>query len=346
MTLTGNNNLIYFMTFITGGLIAAASCPLFRLIALKFNVIDLPNTAVKTHKQATPYLGGCAIVLGFYISLALARHWTEYPTGTLKPIWGIFLGGLMVFALGLVDDIVRGGLSFKTKFFVQFIAATLILFFDIQMNFIHPRWMAFIVTAIWVTGIMNAINIIDIMDGLAAGTSVIALLAFLFISLPTEHIYVNMTAAALAGSVLGFLPFNLSKSHKMFMGDTGSLFLGYVLATLSLGTTYTTFHNAGVLAPILILGVPLYDTFYVMLIRHRKGLSPFLGSKDHFALRLEKLGFSRKSILYIAIGISASLAFCAWLTTWIWFWWAVCVYLALFALAFVLGFWLSRVQVD
>lgn len=346
MTLTWNNYLIYLVTFLTGGAIAFLSCPIFRAVALKFNIIDHPNTAVKTHKQATPYLGGCAIILGFYISLAVARNLTQYPTGTLKPIWGIFLGGIMVFLLGLVDDVVKGGLSFKTKFFVQFIAAVLLLFFGIQMNFIHPRWLAFIITTLWITGIMNAINIIDIMDGLAAGTGVIALLAFLFISMPTEHIYVNMTAAALAGSTLGFIPYNLSKKHKMFMGDTGSLFIGFVLASLSLGTTYTTFHNAGVLAPILILGVPLYDTFFVMLIRYRKGLSPFLGSKDHFALRLEKLGFSRKSILYIAIGISVSLAFCAWLTTWIWFWWAVGLYILIFAVAYLLGVWLSRVQID
>src|SRR5581483_9231856 len=99
----------------------------------------------------------------------------------------------------------------------------------------------------------------------------------------------------------------------------GSLFIGYVLAALSMGTSYTTFHNAGVLAPILILGVPLYDTFFVMLIRYRKGLSPFLGSRDHFALRLEKMGFSRPQIVVIAVVASIILSTFAWLTTRIWF---------------------------
>lgn len=341
-----NTNLIYFLAFGMGGLISFLSCPLFRKIALRYNVIDLPNTAVKTHKAATPYLGGAAIALGFYLSLAIARHLSNYPTGTLRPIWGVFLGGFFVLLLGLVDDVVRGGLSWKTKFFGQFCAALIILFFGIHLYFIQPRWLAFLITTIWVTGVMNAINIIDIMDGLSSGTVFIALLAFLFISLPTEHIYVNITAAALAGSVLGFIPFNLSKERKMFMGDTGSLFIGFVLAALSLGTSYTTFHNASVLAPILILGVPLYDTFFVMLIRYRKGLSPFMGSKDHFALRLEKLGFSRRSILYIAISISVTLAFCAWLTTWIWFWWAVGLYALVFLVALLLGVWLAKVQVD
>lgn len=337
---------LYFFTFLAGVILSFVFSPIFRLIAIKYDIIDHPNSPVKTHTQSTPYLGGCSIALAFIVSLTFMRLISYYPTGTLKPIQGIFFGGFLILLLGLVDDIVSGGLSFKEKFLIQFLASGVLLFFDIQIHFIHPQWLAWIVTIIWVTGVMNAFNIIDIMDGLSAGTALTASLAFLFISLPTEQIYVNFTAVALAGSILGFIPYNFSKKRKMFMGDTGSLFIGYVLAALSLGTSYTTLHNAGVLAPILILGVPLYDTFFVMLIRYKKGLSPFLGSKDHFALRLEKMGFTRGEIVIISILSAIILSFCAWITTRIWFWWAVLLYAIIFCLYYFIGVWLAKVKVE
>jgi len=341
-----NINLLYFIGFFLGLILSFCLSPLFRKIALRYGIIDHPNTSVKTHRHPTPYLGGCAIALSFFFTLTLIRFLSDYPTGTLLPIKGIFLGGFLIILLGLVDDIVSGGLTYKGKFVIQFAAGTVLIFFGIHLNFIHPRWVAFFMTVIWVTGVMNAINIIDIMDGLAGGITVIASLAFFFISLPTEHIYVNLTSIVLAGSCIGFLPFNLSKNKKMFMGDTGSLFIGFVLAALSLGTEYTKAHNATVLAPILILGVPLYDTFFVMLMRYRKGISPFLGSKDHFALRLEKMGYSRNAIIWMGIAASIALSVCAWLTTRIWFWWAVGLYACVFVISWIVGTWLAKVQVS
>lgn len=341
-----DNNLLYLTGFLLAGFLSFALCPLFRMIALHYKIMDHPNTSVKTHQQATPYLGGCAIAVAFIISLAVTRILSIHPTGTMRAMWGIVYGGFLIFLLGLVDDIVSGGLSFKEKFVIQFIASSVLTFYNIQINFIHPRWLAFVLTIVWVTGLTNAVNIIDIMDGLAGCIVVIAALAFLFINPPTELIYVNLTSVVLAGACLGFLPFNFSKTKKMFMGDTGSLFIGYVLASLSLGTNYTALHNAGVFAPILILGVPLYDTLFVMLIRYRKGLSPFLGSKDHFALRLERMGFSRKQIVAVAIGTSLILSICAWFTTRIWFWWAVTLYAIIFSLAYWISLWLAKVQVE
>jgi len=341
-----HQSLLYPAGFLTAFLGSLALSPVFRWVALRFGVIDHPTTAVKTHREPTPYLGGAAIAVSFIATLVLVRVFSTYPSGTLRSLWGIFYGGALVLLLGLVDDTVAGGLSFKEKFAVQFAAASILLFFDIQLNFIQPRWLAFLLTTIWVTGVMNAMNIIDIMDGLAGGIAVVAALAFLFISLPTEQIYVNMTAVVLAGAVLGFLPFNLSKKRKMFMGDTGSLFIGYVLASLSLGTEYSTEHNAGVLAPILILGVPIYDTFFVALLRYRKGLSPFMGSKDHFALRLEKMGFTRPQIVTIAVTVTVVLSFAAWLTTRIWFWYAVPLYILVFIICYFVGVWLAKVDIE
>jgi len=341
-----NRPLLYFIGFVTAFLGSLVLSPIFRWVALRFNIIDNPNSAVKTHREPTPYLGGAAMALSFILALVLVRVLSAYPSGTLRPIWGIFYGGFLVLLLGLADDIVSGGLSFKEKFLVQFAAASVLLFFNIQLNFVHPEWLAYLLTVIWVTGMMNALNIIDIMDGLAGSIAVVAALAFLFISLPTEQIYVNMTAISLAGAILGFLPYNLSKKLKMFMGDTGSLFIGYVLAALSLGTEYSIGHNAGLLAPLLILGVPIYDTFFVALLRHRKGMSPFLGSKDHFALRLEKMGFTRPQIVSIAVMVTVVLSFAAWLTTRIWFWYAIPIYILVFILSCFIGVWLAKVDIE
>jgi UDP-GlcNAc:undecaprenyl-phosphate GlcNAc-1-phosphate transferase len=153
------------------------------------------------------------------------------------------------------------------------------------------------------------------MDGLSSGIAVIAAFAFLFISLPTEMLYVNFCAVAIAGGILGFMPYNFSKSKKIFMGDTGSLFIGFVLASLAMGTSYTAINDIGLFAPLLILAVPIYETGLVSMFRLRKGKSPLLGSKDHYALRLEKMGFSRKNILLITYAACVILAFCAYLFT-------------------------------
>lgn len=341
-----DNLLLYTLAFVLSTFLSIVLSPFFRYIAVRFDILDKPSSQVKTHTQATPYLGGCAIALAFVIALFILRNFSSYPSGTLRPIQGIFYGGFLVFLLGLIDDIIAGGLSYKEKFVVQFIAAAILPFFGIQIHFIQPNWLAWIFTMFWTVAVMNAFNIIDIMDGLAGTTALIAACAFGFIALPTEHIYVNFVATVLAGAVLGFLPHNFSRKHKMFMGDTGSLFIGYVLAALSMGTPYSTLHNAGVLAPILILGVPLYDTIFVMILRTQKGISPFLGSKDHFALRLEKLGFSRRQVVAISAFSAVALSICAWLTTQIWFWYAAGVYVVIFIFYILIGMGLSKIKID
>jgi UDP-N-acetylmuramyl pentapeptide phosphotransferase/UDP-N-acetylglucosamine-1-phosphate transferase len=110
--------------------------------------------------------------------------------------------------------------------------------------------------------------------------------------------YVNFCSIALAVAILGFLPFNMSKSKKIFMGDAGSLFVGFVMANLAMGTSYSSINNFGIFAPLFILAIPIYETILVSVCRIRKGKLPFLGSKDHYALRLEKMGFSRKNSYY------------------------------------------------
>jgi UDP-GlcNAc:undecaprenyl-phosphate GlcNAc-1-phosphate transferase len=339
-------NSLYWACFLTALVVTGILTPVMRAVALRFHIMDHPVSDVKTHKQPVPYLGGVAIAAGLVISLVAARLFTNFPTGTLRALRGILAGSLIAFLLGLVDDLVPRGLGYKKKFLIQTATAICLILFDIRIKFVSPQWFAEVLTLIWVVGVMNAVNIVDIMDGLASGISIIACLGFLFISLPSEEIYVNFTAAAMAGALLGFLPFNLSKRWKIFMGDTGSLLTGFVLAALSLGTSYSRVNNLGVFAPLLILGLPLYDTFLVIYLRFTKGQSPFLGSRDHFALRLESYGFYREEILVIAYSTSLLLTFIAYMVTVVSFQYAAIIYLLTGVLAIGLGTWLARIPVD
>lgn len=304
--------------------------PLMRFIALRFGFLDTPSSAVKTHKHPTPVMGGVAIFLSYTITLLFLRYFTQFPTGTLRSLRALLVGGTMVFLLGIIDDLLRPqGLGFKPKFVVQALAACVLVWFGLRIRFITPDYLAFALTVLWVVGITNAFNIIDVMDGLSASQAAIAALSFLMISLPSEELYVNFASAALAGAALGFLPWNFSKRQKIFMGDSGSLFIGFLLAGIALGTKYSEVNDLGPFAPLLILLVPMYDTFFVMVLRLKAGQSPFLGSKDHFALRLEKVGYGREQIVVMAAAAAAFLGFCAFLATQLSLFLALCLYAVL-----------------
>jgi len=337
---------LYLECFILALSVSYIATPLLRRVALSFGVLDHPVSNVKTHKLPTPYLGGLAVALGMAIALMCARAWTKFPTGTLHALRGMMLGGSLILLLGLVDDVKRNGLGYRFKFLGQIVAALCLVAFDIRLHFIRPAWLADLLTIVWVVGITNAVNIIDIMDGLASGIGIIASLGFLFISLPSEQIYVNFASAALAGGLFGFIPFNFSRRWKIFLGDTGSLFTGFTLAALSLGTAYTHVNNAGVFAPLLILGVPIYDTMLVTILRLQKGMSPFLGSLDHYALRLERHGFYREEILVMSYAVSLLLTFAAYEVTVVVFEYAMLIYFVMGIIALALGTWLARIRID
>jgi len=337
---------LYFGCFLIALAISLATTPLFRLLAISLKILDRPLSDVKTHKQPTPYLGGMAVTVGMAAALFFARAYTAFPTGTLRSLRGLLFGGTIIVLLGLVDDIKIKGLGYRFKFLVQTAAALCLLSFDIRIHFVRPAWVGDLLTIVWVVGIINAVNIIDIMDGLASGIAIIASLGFFFISLPSEQIYVNFAAAALAGALLGFIPFNFSQRYKIFLGDTGSLFTGFMLAALSMGTSYTHVNNAGVFAPLLILGIPIYDTMLVFFLRLQKGMSPFLGSRDHYALRLEKHGLYREEILVLSYAFCLLLTFAAYEVTLVVFEHAMLIYAVVGVLALALGTWLAEIRID
>jgi UDP-GlcNAc:undecaprenyl-phosphate GlcNAc-1-phosphate transferase len=335
------------ISFAAAFFVSFAATPACRYAAIKLNILDNPVTEVKTHKISTPYLGGAAIAAGWITSLFLIRFATNFPDGTLRSLRGVMYGSVIVMLLGFIDDKKYKGLSFKLKFLIQIAAAAIVVFgFDIRINFIPIYWISCAVSIFWIVGVTNAFNIIDIMDGLSSGIAFIASLAFLFISLPTEMLYVNFCAIALAGAVLGFMPFNMSKSKKIFMGDTGSLFIGFILASLAMGTSFTTINDIGLFAPLMILAVPLYETFLVSVLRLGKGKSPFLGSKDHYALRLEKMGFSRKQILLITYAVCIIFSVCAYLLTAISSVYAIIIFSLVLMLLWSASIKLATVNID
>lgn len=319
--------------------------PLVRLLAIKLGAIDTVSSAVKTHKEPTPVFGGVAIYAAFTLTVLLVRFMTSYPTGTLYNLRALVLGGTLVFLLGLVDDLMRPqGVDYKPKFAVQILAAALLVLFGLRIRFVEPSWVAAAITMVWAVGVTNAFNIVDIMDGLSASQAAAAALGFMLIALPSEELYVNVASAALAGATVGFLPWNFSKKRKVFMGDCGALLIGFLLAGISLGTRYSDINDAGVFAPILILFVPVFDTFFVSILRLNKGQSPFLGSKDHFALRLEKVGLSRPQVVLVSALASAFFSFCAFLATQYELKGAVAVYLLVAAVVLWAGKRLAMVE--
>ncbi len=208
--------------------------------------------------------------------------------------------------MGLADDLFS--LSPGIKFLFEVLAAVLLILFGVKLEFLPSHlFLGWLLTVFWVVAVTNAVNLIDIMDGLAGGVSVIACLGFVFVPFLGAQSYVPMTAAALGGSVLGFLPYNYQPA-RIYMGDSGALFLVFVLAGIAMGHGYTQVNIVALCAPLLILGVPLYDTALVMFLRFLKGRSMFRGSNDHLALRMRALGMSTQQIVHSLWLLSALLA--------------------------------------
>lgn len=336
----------YFFTFSMSLALSLILVPLIRFLSIKFGFYDKPNE-IKTHKGHVPVFGGVGIFLAFSISLIVMRLSTSFPTGTLRDLRYILVGAFLMLMLGIADDIKKPkGLSVGFKFIFQFIVAIFMVISGFQIRFISPDHLSFILSVLWIVGISNAFNIIDIMDGLSSSQIIAAGLAFWFISLPSEHIYVNLMAAAISGAAVGFFPYNMSSKLKIFMGDSGSLFCGFIMAILSLGSEYSRNNALGVYAPIFILAVPLYDTVFVSIMRIKKGISPFSGSKDHYALRLEAMGLSRKKITYTSFLFSILMGTAAWLSTLVPLKWGALIYLITGLGFFIISWHISKIKVD
>ena len=288
--------------------------PPVKNFAHKVGAIDVPKDARRMHKKPIPRLGGLAIYGGFLCSILIFGQLDE-------TMLCVLLGAAIIVALGIFDDVLA--LGAKLKFVVQIVAAAIpVCIGDLQIGlftnlnplsdtpFVHLGILAVPVTIIWIVGITNAVNLIDGLDGLAVGISSIAAITMLAVALLTGNMPIAITMAALAGACIGFMPYNLNPA-KIFMGDTGSTFLGYMLATVSIMGLFKFYAVISFAVPFLILGLPIFDTANAIIRRVAAGRSPMSPDRGHVHHKLIDMGFNQKQAVAILYAISATLGLTA-----------------------------------
>ena len=307
--------LFMIFAFIVSFAFTFATTPLVRRFAFKIGAIDIPKDNRRMHKKPTPRIGGLAIIFGFTVAtLCFAQ-----PS---RQLYGTLAGAAIIAVMGVIDDCKN--LPAKLKFVIQIIAALVVVFAgDIKIdvftnpNFLSdnpywvlPEWLSVTLTVIWIVFITNAVNFIDGLDGLAAGVSAIMSISLVFISRRVGEYSIAILGIALMGSCFGFLPFNFNPA-KIFMGDTGSTFLGFMLATLSIQGVFKSYAVISFAVPLLILGLPLFDALFAMIRRILRGQSPMTADRGHLHHRLVDMGFSQKQTVFILYAISGVLGITA-----------------------------------
>ena len=291
----GISGLKYLLAFALSLTVSLIATPFVIRLAKRRGIIDHPVDN-RWHKRAVPHMGGMAIFAGFMVASAV---FVPIQRETLI----IFLGAVVVFTLGVLDD--KFGSCFKIKIMVQFGIALALALLGIKLR-ILPVAVAIPVTLLWIVGLTNAFNLIDNMDGLSAGVAFIASMTFFLFSWNSGQAIVPVMSLALAGACLGFLRYNFNPA-RIFMGDCGSLFLGYILSTFAiLGFWQKSSPIFPILtAPVLVLGYAIFDTTLVTVLRLKAGSRPWIGGKDHSSHRLAMLGLGeRKTVLLLyALGI-------------------------------------------
>jgi len=294
-------------------LVALITTPVVRSLAFRVGAMDVPKDSRRMHDHPIPRMGGLAIFFGFILSVLLLLPLTTQLKGML-------LGGSIIVILGIFDDIFA--LPAKPKFLIQIVAALLAVLAGNRIEFLsnpnifsdQPFWdlglLSYPITILWIVGITNAVNLIDGLDGLACGVSTISSMTLMVIALLLAEPDVAILTAALAGGCIGFLPYNLNPA-KIFMGDTGSTFLGFILAVVSIQGLFKFFTIISFAVPFLMLGLPIFDTCFAILRRVSKGQSPMSPDRGHIHHRLIDMGFSQKQAVATLYVISAILGLSA-----------------------------------
>ncbi len=280
-------------------LVAYFSTPLVIKLATKWGAMDAPCDR-KVHTCYMPRMGGLAIYLGFVAAVLMTQ------TIDAK-LMGILIGCTIIIVLGVVDDI--KGVSPKVKLAVQTLAALVVVLFGVKISiltnpfadvlFLEKFKLVIPFTVLWIVGITNAVNLIDGLDGLAAGTSGIAAVTIAVVAFMEGHVAVAILAIILAASVFGFLPFNFNPA-KIFMGDTGSMFLGFTLSVLAVVGLTKSATIISIFIPVVILGIPIFDTMFAIIRRFLNGTPIFQADKEHLHHQLLNMGLThRQTVLTI-----------------------------------------------
>lgn len=306
-------NWPYVVTFLMAWLSADLLVPVVRRFAYKVGKVDKPGTR-KIHATPIPRMGGIAIALGFFLSLLGIEYLHPGYFSLLPGEWkGMIAGGVLIFLVGLLDDLFD--LPAKLKLLGQIAAASVAFWWGVKWSFIShpmgglflfPEWLSFVLTIFWLVAITNTINLIDGLDGLAGGVSTIAGITLFVLALERNQGLSALVAIALVGGTMGFLRYNFNPA-KIFMGDCGSLFLGFMLGSLSLTGTMKTAATVAVFLPILILGIPIFDTAFAIVRRVATRQPIFQADKGHLHHRLLNIGLSQRRAVLLIYGFSAFL---------------------------------------
>lgn len=312
----------YFITIVLAFIVAFSATPIARKVAFKIGAVDVPKDNRRMHKKPIALFGGSAIVCGFVVSILFISLTTSGTWAFSRELLGFLVGILIIATIGVIDDIKH--VKAKTKFAFQLAAAiAVVVISDTRiLALTNPFsqygisdlsvYISYPLTIFWIVGITNAINFIDGLDGLAAGVSSISALSLFFVSVlsGTPDPYISILTAALAGATLGFLPFNFNPA-KIFMGETGSAFLGFTLGIISIRGTMKAYAAISIVIPILILGLPLFDTTFAILRRIASGKSIAEADRGHLHHRLIDMGLSQKQSVVVMYIASAALGLCA-----------------------------------
>jgi len=293
--------------------IAFGTTPIVKSFAQKVGAMDNPGEARRIHKHPIPRMGGMAIFLGFLVSVLLFAEIT-------KPVQGILIGAVIIVAIGVVDDIIS--LRYFVKLIAQIIAAIIVVAHGVTIEgLMNPNifaaeetvfigYLSIPISILWIVGVTNAVNLIDGLDGLACGVSAISSVTMLVAALLVAEPNVAVILACLMGACVGFIPYNLNPA-KIFMGDTGALLLGYILATVSILGLFKFYAVITFLVPVLAMALPLFDTAFAIIRRLLKGQNPMTPDRGHLHHRLIDHGLSQKQAVAVLYSLSAMLGLTA-----------------------------------
>jgi UDP-GlcNAc:undecaprenyl-phosphate GlcNAc-1-phosphate transferase len=293
------NEIILIFSFVLSFLLTLYGTPLAQKVAFRYQILDQPDGKLKRQAQPVPYMGGLIVYFAFISPISLMFAFTQ-------SLLGILFASSILLLVGLFDDL--KALTPGIKFLFQVVATYILIKSGIVIDLvIFPKWLDIALSFFWILTAINAFNIIDIMDGLAASVGALAALTIFVVSLYSNDFLISILALSLAASLLAFLKFNWEPA-RIYLGDAGSMVLGLVIGSLTMMVRYTRFNRLAFISGLFVLGIPLFDLAYVIVLRVLKGKMPFLGSPDHFALRLrKKMGWSAQktvsAILFIQLGL-------------------------------------------
>lgn len=301
----------YLQAFITAFLLALIFTPIAIKIAPKIGAVDIPKDNRRMHSKVMPRFGGMAIYIGTVASMLIFLPFSS-------SLMGVIAGGTLIFFVGIIDDL--WNLPAKVKLGCQVLCAFILFQFSVRIDFIanpfgegyyfFPWIVSLLVTVIWIVGITNTINLIDGLDGLAGGVAFIASISIAYIAFINDNTEACMAMLAIAGGALGFLPFNFNPA-KIFMGDGGALFLGFMLAGLSVMSPLKSATMLATVVPVLVLGLPIFDTAFAILRRLINRRPIMEADKGHLHHRIMAVGLGQRRTvltLYAVSGVMGTAA--------------------------------------